>query len=44
MCIRDRVKLDHVKRHYYDDLGVTNPAIVPPGPATPFSEMVEAAA
>jgi putative glutathione S-transferase len=30
------VKLNHVKRHYYDDLGVTNPAIVPPGPATPF--------
>jgi putative glutathione S-transferase len=30
------VKLNHVKRHYYDDLGVTNPAIVPPGPASPF--------
>jgi putative glutathione S-transferase len=30
------VKLNHVKRHYYDDLGTTNPAIVPPGPVTPF--------
>lgn len=30
------VKLNHVKRHYYDDLGVTNPLIVPPGPQTPF--------
>jgi putative glutathione S-transferase len=30
------VKLDHVKRHYYDDLGVTNPTLVPPGPKTPF--------
>lgn len=30
------VKFDHVKRHYYDDLGEVNPTIVPPGPATPF--------
>jgi len=34
--VAETVKLDHVKRHYYDDLGETNPAIVPPGPATPF--------
>ncbi|WP_299621676.1 glutathione S-transferase family protein [Pelagibius sp.] len=34
--VAETVKLDHVKRHYYDDLGVTNPGIVPPGPATPF--------
>ncbi|MGE5768239.1 MAG: glutathione S-transferase family protein [Bacteroidota bacterium] len=38
------VKLAHVKRHYYDDLGVTNPAIVPPGPATPFDAPLDAAA
>lgn len=30
------VKLNHVKRHYYDDLGVTNPSLIPPGPKTPF--------
>jgi len=30
------VRLDHVKRHYYDDLGITNPAIVPVGPAVDF--------
>ena len=34
--VAQTVKLSHVKRHYYDDLGTTNPAIVPPGPATPF--------
>ncbi|GAB4232383.1 MAG: glutathione S-transferase family protein [Kiloniellaceae bacterium] len=30
------VKLNHVKRHYYDDLGVTNLSLIPPGPKTPF--------
>jgi len=30
------VKLNHVKRHYYDDLGVTNPSLIPPGPRAPF--------
>jgi glutathionyl-hydroquinone reductase len=34
--VAQTVKLNHVKRHYYDDLGETNPTIVPPGPATPF--------
>lgn len=34
--VAETVKLNHVKRHYYDDLGETNPAIVPPGPSTPF--------
>ncbi len=34
--VAETVKLSHVKRHYYDDLGTTNPAIVPPGPKTPF--------
>jgi putative glutathione S-transferase len=34
--VAETVKLNHVKRHYYDTLGTTNPAIVPPGPATPF--------
>lgn len=38
------VKLNHVKRHYYDDLGVTNPALIPPGPRTPFDTPFEAAA
>ena len=30
------VKLVHIKRHYYDDLGVDNPRIVPAGPALDF--------
>lgn len=34
--IAETVKLDHVKRHYYDDLGVTNRSLIPPGPRTPF--------
>ena len=34
--VAQTVKLNHVKRHYYDDLGVTNPSLVPPGPQTPF--------
>ncbi len=38
------VKLNHVKRHYYDDLGVTNPSLIPPGPKTPFDSPFEAAA
>jgi hypothetical protein len=33
-----------VKRHYYDDLGVTNPSLIPPGPKTPFDSSFEAAA
>ncbi|MGD1880254.1 MAG: glutathione S-transferase C-terminal domain-containing protein [Kiloniellaceae bacterium] len=32
------VKLNHAKRHYYDDLGVTNPSLIPPGPRTPFED------
>ena len=31
------LKLDHVKRHYYDDLGLVDPAIVPLGPPAPFA-------
>jgi putative glutathione S-transferase len=31
------VKLDHVKRHYYDDLDVIDHTIVPRGPADEFS-------
>ena len=38
------VKLNHVKRHYYDDLGVTNPSLIPPGPKTIFDSPFEAAA
>ena len=34
--VAETVRLDHVKRHYYDELGVTNPTIVPAGPATAF--------
>ena len=42
--VAETVKLNHVKRHYYDDLGITNPGIVPPGPATPFDAPLERAA
>ncbi|HSR72927.1 MAG TPA: glutathione S-transferase C-terminal domain-containing protein [Kiloniellales bacterium] len=31
--VAETVKLDHVKRHYYDDLGLVEPTIVPAGPA-----------
>lgn len=31
------VKLDHVKRHYYDDLGEIDHTIVPKGPADTFA-------
>jgi len=30
--VAETFKLDHVKRHYYDDLGVIDPTIVPLGP------------
>jgi len=30
--VAETVKLDHVRRHYYDDLGITNQTIVPAGP------------
>ena len=32
----ETVKLDHVKRHYFDDLGLVNLAIVPLGPPVSF--------
>ncbi|MCZ6862458.1 MAG: hypothetical protein O7I42_19660 [Alphaproteobacteria bacterium] len=32
------LRLDHIKRHYYDNLGgLVNPSIVPIGPAIDFS-------
>lgn len=34
--VAETVKLDHVKRHYYDDLGVVDPTIVPLGPDVGF--------
>ena len=42
--VADTVRLDHVKRHYYDDLGITNPAIVPAGPPVDFGAAAAAAA
>ncbi len=30
------VKLDHARRHYYDDLGLIDPTIVPAGPRVEF--------
>lgn len=35
--VEETVKLDQVKRHYYDDLGLVNPAIVPLGPSVAFA-------
>ena len=32
----ETVKLDHVRRHYYDDPGLVDPAIVPAGPQVDF--------
>ncbi|MCP4329833.1 MAG: glutathione S-transferase family protein [Alphaproteobacteria bacterium] len=37
------VRLDHVKRHYYDDLGLVDPTIVPAGPALEFGTAKAAA-
>ncbi len=34
--VAETVKLDHIKMHYYDDLGVGNPRIVPVDPAIDF--------
>lgn len=34
--VSETVKLDHVKRHYFDDLGVGNPNIIPADPAIDF--------
>jgi glutathionyl-hydroquinone reductase len=31
--IAETVKFDHIKRHYFDDLGLIDPTIVPRGPA-----------
>ena len=31
--VAETVKFDHIKRHYYDDLGLIDPTIVPRGPA-----------
>lgn len=42
--VSETVKLNHVKRHYYDDLGITNPGIVPPGPPSPFAPSIDRAA
>ena len=35
--VAETVKLDHVKRHYYDDLGLVNLAIMPLGPQVAFA-------
>ena len=35
--VAETVKLDHVKRHYYDDLGLVNLAIQPLGPRVAFA-------
>lgn len=35
--VADTVRLDHARRHYYDDLGLVDPAIVPAGPAVEFA-------
>ena len=34
--VAETVKLDHVKHHYYDDLQLGNPAIIPLGPLEDF--------
>ncbi len=31
--VDETVRFDHIKRHYYDDLGLIDPTIVPGGPA-----------
>ena len=36
--VAETVKLDHVRRHYYDDLGLVNPAILPAGPRVDFGQ------
>lgn len=33
------IRLDHVKKHYYDDLGIGNPAILPADPAVDFQNV-----
>ncbi len=35
--VAETVKLDHVKRHYYDELGLVNLAIMPLGPRVAFT-------
>ncbi len=34
--VAETVKLDHIKAHYYDDIGEIDPTIVPAGPADDF--------
>lgn len=34
--IAETVKIEHIERHYYDDLGLINPEIVPVSPAVDF--------
>jgi putative glutathione S-transferase len=34
--VAETVKLDHIKMHYYDDLGIGNPRIIPVDPAFDF--------
>ncbi len=34
--VADTVKLDHIKMHYFDDLGIGNPRIIPVDPYTDF--------
>ena len=31
--VAETVQFDHIKRHYFDDLGLIDPATVPKGPA-----------
>jgi putative glutathione S-transferase len=33
------VKMDHIKRYYYDDLKIGNPALVPADPAIDFRKL-----
>ena len=35
--VAETVRLDHVKEHYFDDLGLVNPTIVPIGPELDFA-------
>ena len=35
--VAETVRIDHIKRHYYDDLGLINPTIVAAGPMLDFA-------
>jgi len=42
--VAETVKLDHVRRHYYDDLGLIDPTILPAGPLVDFAAEAASAA